>query len=232
MVVVVGADSMVTRGVETTSHESLCKIIQVDSFFYAFSGVIEDPDSEFSVAAMVERAAERGRTILEVANAFEAITLQPLSAFLSRMRQKHPEFFLRKYEDQSPVQAVFVGFDHHVPVMYLRSFKVRSATSGEILLSPLRRDCPGDDCETGIANAFLGQHEAIDRFIADNPSIWKIGLVDAVRKLIEMEIENDPAHVGPPIDILRLDRNGAQWIQKKSECPEITPVGNCRKPTQ
>lgn len=55
--------------------------------------------------------------------------------------------------------------------------------------------------------------------------------MEGVRRLIETEIAARSEYVGPPIDILRIDKTGARWIQKKPGCintphrtrPEQTP---------
>ena len=70
---------------------------------------------------------------------------------------------------------------------------------------------------------FLGETEAIDGLPEETPGFWKEGLVNGVRRLVETEIVARSEYDGPPIDILRLDKNGAQWIQKKPECLGPTP---------
>jgi hypothetical protein len=39
-----------------------------------------------------------------------------------------------------------------------------------------------------------------------------------VEYLIRLEIEEDGEDVGPPIDILRITKRGAQWIKRKPQC--------------
>ena len=70
---------------------------------------------------------------------------------------------------------------------------------------------------------FLGETEAIDGLPEETTGFWKEGLVNGVRRLVETEIAARSEYDGPPIDILRLDKNGAQWIQKKPECLGPTP---------
>jgi hypothetical protein len=47
---------------------------------------------------------------------------------------------------------------------------------------------------------------------------------DEVRNInewISAEIAADPKKVGPPIDILKVSPKKTQWIQHKSQCPEV-----------
>jgi len=48
--------------------------------------------------------------------------------------------------------------------------------------------------------------------------------------LIEIELEARSEYVGPPIDIVRITPNGAQWIKKKTDCSDSWPAGRRQKP--
>ena len=58
------------------------------------------------------------------------------------------------------------------------------------------------------------------------PEFWRVGIVEGIRSLIELEIAAEPAHTGGPIDILRITKDGAEWIQRKQECPDIDKMRN------
>jgi hypothetical protein len=48
--------------------------------------------------------------------------------------------------------------------------------------------------------------------------------IQFITEAIEASIREDPDHKsGGPIDILHLSKEGASWVQKKKECPEIQP---------
>jgi hypothetical protein len=48
--------------------------------------------------------------------------------------------------------------------------------------------------------------------------------VQVITEVIEASIREDPDHKsGGPIDILHLNKDGARWVQKKKECPDIQP---------
>jgi hypothetical protein len=67
----------------------------------------------------------------------------------------------------------------------------------------------------------MGKHEAIDRYLPQDPDMWKNDPVDVVRKLIEIEVTSEHETVGPPIDILRITKEGSEWIQKKDMCADL-----------
>jgi hypothetical protein len=39
-----------------------------------------------------------------------------------------------------------------------------------------------------------------------------------------MEIAARSEYVGPPIDLLLVNAQGAKWIQKKPGCPDVKPL--------
>ena len=52
------------------------------------------------------------------------------------------------------------------------------------------------------------------------PDFWKIGIAEAIRKLINLEISAKPSFVGPPISILTIDKSGPRWIEQGA-CPDV-----------
>ena len=72
----------------------------------------------------------------------------------------------------------------------------------------IRREQCSRNCSETLAYVALGQHEAIDKALAENPDFWKVGFAEAIRKLITFEISAAPNFVGPPISVLTIDKYG------------------------
>lgn len=53
------------------------------------------------------------------------------------------------------------------------------------------------------------------------PYLQKNGHIAGVRKLIQLEIDRHPEKVGPPIAVLRIDRNGPRWIERTPYCNPV-----------
>lgn len=81
-------------------------------------------------------------------------------------------------------------------------------------------DCLAN-CDGEIVTRFLGETEAIDGLAEETPGFWRDGLASGVRQLIQTEIAARDEYVGPPIDLLRINSRGAEWIQRKPECTGI-----------
>jgi hypothetical protein len=103
----------------------------------------------------------------------------------------------------------------------VRTFKLIISPSGSLSFEIGRFACPGD-CQASFVTIFEGQTEAIRKYLQENEYfLYYTDPTTVVRNLVELEVSKDPSFVGPPIDILRLTRGGAEWIQRKSLCTDI-----------
>ena len=55
------------------------------------------------------------------------------------------------------------------------------------------------------------QHETIDQ---------EVDLPSRLTEIISLQARATPLSVGGPVDIIRLTTDGAEWLQRKPECPE------------
>jgi hypothetical protein len=59
----------------------------------------------------------------------------------------------------------------------------------------------------------------MDDFRSKNPALLQNDPVAFVRSMISTDIAANNHRSGPPVDILRIDKNGPKWIEKKPNCP-------------
>jgi hypothetical protein len=60
----------------------------------------------------------------------------------------------------------------------------------------------------------FGYHDAVETIGNENRNIWnEKGIPGALRFLIEAQEKATPKHVGGKVSILRIDKNGAEWIE-------------------
>jgi hypothetical protein len=222
--VVIGADSkQITLDVGTTTKttQSVCKITRLGNLFYAYSGgVTESTKTGFNIQRISEEAFRSNLIILAKAQRFESLLEAPLIHTLEVMRKDNPAYFEKERLKGEIVQMLLVGLENGKLVLSVRGFKIVSLPAAPVQLQTSRRDCPSSECSSEGTYILMGQHEAIDRELGvplDN-TIWSRGLVSAVNRLVSIEISEKSDVVGPPIDILRINKDGAQWIQRKSEC--------------
>jgi hypothetical protein len=59
----------------------------------------------------------------------------------------------------------------------------------------------------------------MDDFRSQNRGLLRDDPVAFVRSMVFSDIAANEHRSGPPVDILRVDQNGANWIEKKPSCP-------------
>ena len=220
--IVIGADSKVTDAYGNDVNRRACKILQVGSLFIAFEGLEIDRQTGFSVPeiAMMALQLKPSASAAQKASILMGFLVSRLFDELPQLKKRAPETYKKKLEGgQIFLRIIVAGFERGRPLIFVRKFRAIQLSPQQIGVGVSPDDCL-DDCHADIVTRFLGETEAIDGLPEETAGFWQRGLVEGVRQLIETEIAARSEYVGPPIDILRIDKNGAQWIQRKPECSE------------
>ena len=232
--IVIAADSkttLTTVGASVGEPESIakCKIVQAGNLFFASAGsagigpveFFGNLDPLFNLKEVIaEGLAGEGRIVDRVNNLEKVLTIN-LANIAEKARQDNAAFFLERFVKYPIHTLIVAGLDNEELVLMVRTFKLIISPSGSISFEIRRFVCPGD-CQGSFVTIFLGQTEAIRRYLQEHEYfLYYTDPATAVRNLVELEISKEPSFVGPPIDILRLTRDGAEWIQKKSLCTDI-----------
>jgi hypothetical protein len=221
--IVIGADSKVTDTFGNDLNRRECKIRQVGNLFIALEGLEIDRQTGFNVRE-ISTAALQSRP---AASASEKISLlmgylvSGLLVELPYLKSHEPEAYFKKIEGgQLFLRIIVAGFENGRPLVFVRSFRALQYNPGQIGVAVIPDDCM-ENCHGTVVTRFLGESDAIEGLPEETPEFWKAGLGAGVRTLIETEIAARSEYVGPPIDIVRINQNGAQWIQKKPECNDV-----------
>lgn len=217
----IGADSKVASINDKSLAQSVCKIMQVDDLFFAFAGLPKYNRGGYDLVAIVKKAVKSGRSLSDKVRAFDDLVVKPLERSLSWIKSHQPDYYKQEIAGKNAVQIVFAGIEKGRPLLQLRYITVTDHGGRKPSVTVNKVRCPGSDCPRGEFITFLGHNAAIKRYISKVPSFWQKGYAEGIRLLIDLEIKEAPEVVGPPIDILRIGRRGAEWIQKKAVCKEI-----------
>lgn len=223
--IVIGADSKVTDTYGNEVASQVCKIQQFGNLFVAFEGLLRDKATGFSVPDIAQRAFEvkPEASAVDRVNILTGYLTSELFIELPRVRNNSAEEFHTKLEGQTFLRVVIAGFDRGRPVVFVRQFRTTFFARG-IGVTVIPDDCLAD-CKGDVVTRFLGETDAIDGLPEETEGFWKDGLAAGVQRLIETEVEARSEYVGPPIDLLRIDAQGASWIQKKPGCAALKPLG-------
>jgi len=218
--IVVAADSRSVSGNGIPNPEPICKIRRFGDAYVVVNGMSQDTPSGYEVFSVLKAASERRGHLTDKISAFESMVKAPLEKALNRLRHENPAAFQRNAIKIAPLGVNFFGIERGVLALYNRRFVATPSANNGVLIIIERRGCPGADCPEGVAFATVSAAEFRERFERENPNFIQGSLVEAARKFVQMQIDEKVVDVGPPIDILRITKTGAKWIQKKPECEE------------
>ena len=215
----VGADSKITiiRPDGSAFHAADdCKILQAGKVFFAAAGPYGAPG--LTVWSSFLESASLGGTVYQIATRFAELYATAMTRNSQSVLMSSP----RQYERliRTPVNAYFFGFEGDTPVSLHKQFLHQTHGTGtDATVRMVEFDCPPSCTEPHV----LGVGHADIFKTLSSTSLGTKSPVDFIREQIASGIRNDPTYSGPPIDILRLTKDGAKWIQKKPQCAEIKP---------
>jgi hypothetical protein len=221
---IIAVDSKATyRGTGIKGSPTVCKIFQLGSLYFAVAGLAEDRSRKFSPERIVANNVSFADSLTHNMDMLERAFSDSLESEMEGLKAEDPDNFAFNQKPGVYTLSIMAGeMVRGSPQMSARGFMYH-ARSPKITIS--RLDCPGEDCSTGTKFFFAGEADiamnmAKDFFRSTTP---RDPVADA-RGMIEAEIQAVPENVGPPITILRVDKNGASWPSNDSGCPiVVTP---------
>ena len=218
--IIIGADSKVTDVFGNELSRRACKIRQVGNLFVAIEGLEVDRQTGFSAPEIATRAltSKASAPAAEKMSLLMGYLVSALLTELAHLKTHEPQTYFKKIEGgQLFLRLIVAGYERGKPLIFVRSFRALQYNPGQIGVAVIPDDCL-EDCRGEVVTKFLGESEAIDGLPEETGGFWKDGVAEGVRRLIETEIAARSEYVGPPIDIVRITKSGAQWIQRKKEC--------------
>jgi hypothetical protein len=211
----------------------VCKVVRADNIFIASAGIAGIiPDGahgeippEFDLTRTMNKASQGESTMQDKADSVTKAAEGVLMKISDWAKEKKPALFNQMFIGKQLLQVVMAGMEDQSPTIIVMAFKPVISPSGELKINVEYHSCPGIACPGGSVYILMGKHEAIDRYLPQAPGIWKNDPVEIVRKLVEIEVAADHEAVGPPIDILRINKDGSEWIQRKEMCGEQSQPG-------
>jgi hypothetical protein len=202
--------------------ESVCKIRASSGVYFSTAGFVQD--GEFDSYRVVEGLLKPGKTIEQQAATIADRVKLP---FLHEMERFH-KFLPADYAiaTQSPGPNMSIGIaaiEKNIPAIGLIDFTVINNGSGSPTnVRVVVKTCPGSAC-VGTADQdhfwIYGQRAAVlDQIQLIGGKFWSNNDAQDVRKMIQIELTDQPSKVGPPIDILLLDSTGQHWIEPYGSC--------------
>jgi hypothetical protein len=223
--VVVGADSKLVKidfAIDNDGKEYQirkegikCKIRQTGNTFYAISG-LDLP----SIDNFVEESCKSGQSFAEKSERFTNLISKPLASALEKIRLQNPEFYKERFMGKPSLQIVLFGIENSVPSYRVIDLIAKNSLSEPVHLEQQVTSNPGT-LATQSSTSIMGYAAAIEKLNLTEDFWEGLDTIEGIKKLITIESTEESENVGGAIDIIRLTKSGAKWVQRKTECPDI-----------
>lgn len=225
--VVIAGDSVGTfRGGSPEKTRLVCKVFTVGGAGFAISGLSRDVHRGFDAEAIVASALWHRESIRGAMIEIQNELSNALLAELERLKKEDPTVYEKSLQGLGGyvISVLIAAFEGREPVASAIAFKGQENPSGRIGLTTIYLNCPGDDCPGGTLTFFLGERGAIDRYTAKHGKNFNMPPEEGAPFLVELEIMAGTSGVGPPIDVLKITKEGPFWVTRKAGCAD-SPVG-------
>jgi hypothetical protein len=215
-VVVAAADSRevissyMVSGETVTKSAEICKLRRAGTSVALAAGFVRAND--FYALDAIRQLASAGQSLDELAARVIDALPTKLGPALEAARKAGDETFRRTLEEQDALEVAIIGIRDGAPGVSVIAFKAHADEAGHISIVSRHQRCPGD-CPAGTASFFLGVHEAIERAIAEDPSLTAKPTLSAVEYLNNLEYGSRADIVGGPRTLLRADSEGVRIVQ-------------------
>lgn len=208
--VTVGVDSRITSHTNNGDfYSDQCKLWSVGGFYFTATGILND-GAGFNVFNLSKQAAAAGGPIAAVAERFRKLAGAALPGVAARIAKLDPNMFT---PEKPYLEIIVFGFEKDSAAISALSFHQDPDRPTRIEIGSVDWYNP-DDLPKGEDAGFfsMGDHMRMDRYMDALPD-WSIGKSreETVRKMIELEIKDNP-NVGGPISIVRMDKTGVHWV--------------------
>ncbi len=223
--VVIAADSLLTirndTGKDTTKSE--CKIFQSGRIFFSFAGFYKDPGRGFDIVSIVSDTLGRGESFGVAADKAAMAVVNGMKDEVGKLRNEAPALYKKYFEAKTGplLQILFATYEDGVPRVTVYDIKKTVAPSTDIVLSYDRKSCPGDCNVQDTVAYFMTDMRPIEEYMK-REKLMSMPPEKTARFLVDLVIKARTPDTGPPVDVLRIDGNGAAWVEHKAECPDIS----------
>lgn len=207
----------------TTSH---CKIRSAGGAFFAFASFTDDVRSGFHPSrTAVARLKEAGTLEARSTRLVDSLRGSLLIAVQRVYKEDRPEIARKIIGDEEHkiaiLQMLVIGIENGVAKVISANFRrVDNESHLPVGIETEVKVCPGDGCRDGEGWWLLGEQDAARKAIGQSATQFWTGNDDEdARRLVEIEIADQPKIVGGPIDVLSINPRGvSRWKEPRGKC--------------
>jgi hypothetical protein len=203
--IIMGADALERASI--SGSPAICKIHREHGFFFATVGLFLKRETGFDAVELARKACRETEDIHAVPDILGVLAREPVRKALAYSQRHDPLVYKRDYKGHAVFEVIFAGFLQSKPTIGIKSFYLDR-------MGELREQTITLPDNAGNRVAFSGEREAIKRYTSRTLNWYDTGdLFGVVRKLIGVEIADQPEKVGPPISVVEIRATGYRWLQ-------------------
>ena len=196
---------------EGAGPDRTCKIHFDDDVVWTAAGINSESNGSFKIDEIGRTAINGGGTLDEIAARFERGVEAKLKILLPKIKEQRPKDYEAIAKSQFPVTAALIRKGE------LRTVDFFMPDSNLPDKLEIRRGaCPGQVCASGRLTLMMGRTAVANTELKQRPELWQqMGIIGTINYLINLVSKAEPATVGGPFSIVRVDKSGAvSWFQK------------------
>lgn len=221
--VFIGTDSKVLF--EKDVAVTQCKITKMSDIYLVFSGMPSLPVSSFNAYEIAEKSFAAKGSIADRMAAFDKAISGRLQAAFEKMRTSDAKLFSRWYKEdvqnRVALQLLVAGAEKNGTTMALLEYRITSKLDEPVRLESFRETVDKKTSPDRPTILILGTQDGINQLKKSKNFYNDFEEVSKINEWIQAEAKASPALVSTPVDIIKITPKKAEWIQHKSQCPEI-----------
>jgi hypothetical protein len=190
-----------------------CKLRIHGELSFGLAGIPYDRQSGYDVEAITRSVFSAPGDFRQHVEVLKGRLLQALRWEIRQLKDKDPQMYrwaIRRGEE--PLMLALAVVERRIPRLAVLGYQLDWNTEPPGV-NVRENHCPGD-CHDGSHAYYLGEVAAIDALIAAGAKVQFSDLPD----LVQLEIRDKPAHVGPPISILEITPDRRHWGASEKLC--------------
>jgi hypothetical protein len=210
----IAADSAGTfkGGGNSDRERPVSKIFQSGGVLYAIGGLAKDSRRGFDPERVIADFLRASHQLQSAVTNLETILSESLREELSKLQKEEPDLFRDAIQGSiNGTSVLMASFENGQPIAIGIHFVGAVNSDGKVVVRTHRLACPGD-CLDGTYTFFLGHRKAIDKYVAEHDKRFSMWPEEAVRFIVQLEIDAKTPGVAPPIHVVRLNKDGIRWL--------------------
>lgn len=214
--VIIAGDSLLVWYGGDRRPQLTCKLDAQGDVVFGMAGLVVSHENDFDVRQLMHTVLKTPGTLEERTVVLERLVQGRLLGTLTRIQMELPLLFAEQLASGFVLNVTLAAVRDGVAYLEMRDFYAEVADDGAIRLRISRVSCPRE-CPRQTEVFGVGETAAMMEYLSELPEL-PAGLPELAQEMVQLEITDRPALVGPPVDIVRAHGSGIDWIHRKPAC--------------